>query len=141
MKRALLVLILMLACFSRSENADASGSNTVFLPVRLTDFKISLAKSDTYFNTSKLFDYLEYSQSRNVLVARVNAYLYRTTYYYTYWGYEMDLGFQSYETVTFKYYPKLGAIIGLTATEDLVVLLPEIITPSFGTGILKDHDK
>lgn len=140
MKRALLVLFLVLASFTRSENADASGSNTVFMPVRLSEFKISLAKSDSFFNTSKLFDYLEYSQSRNVLVARVNSYLYRTTYYYTYWGFEMDLGFQSYETVTFRYYPKLGAIIGVTSTEDLVVLLPEIKTPTFGTGILKDAD-
>lgn len=137
MKRLVLILILLLTTFAPSYKAEASGSNTVFLPVRLTDYKFTMAISDNYFNTSKLFDYLESSQNNTVMVARVNSYVYRTTYYYTYWGYDMDLGFQEYETVNFKYYPRFGAIMGLTSQSELVVLLPQVpALPTFGTGIL-----
>ncbi len=141
MKRFLLTLILLLAFVTPSFQADASGSNTVFLPVRLKDYKFTTAVTDTFFNNSKLYNYLENSQTRNVVVARVNSYIYRTTYYYTYWGYDMNLDFQSFETVTFRYYPRFGAVIGVTSNEDLVVLLPQVPSaPTFGTGILHDID-
>ena len=137
MKRLLLTLILLIAGLSPSYQADASGSNTVFLPVRLTDYKFTNAYSDDFFNTSTLYDYLETSQNNRVLVARVSSYVYRTAYYYTYWGYEMDLGFSGYETVTFKLYPNLGAILGVNANEDIIVLLPQVpSTPAIGTGVL-----
>ena len=139
MKRLLLILIFLLTSFAPSYKAEASGSNTVFLPVRLTDYKFTKAVSDNYFNTSELFNYLESSQNNTVMVARVNAYVYRMTYYYTYWGYDMDLGFQQYEIVNFKYYPRFGAILGLTSQSELVVLLPQVPSlPSIGTEILLD---
>lgn len=139
MKRLLLTLLLWIAIFAPNFRAEASGSNTVFLPIRLTDYRFTTALSDSYFNNSKLFNYLESSQSNVILVARVNTYIYRTAYFYTYWGYDMDLGFQEYETVKFQYYPRFRAIMGLTSASELVVLLPQVPSrPSFGTGILLD---
>lgn len=139
MKRFLLSLLLLFAAFSVHDRVEASGSNTVFLSVHANDYSFVKAVADEYFNNSTLYNYLETSQNAKVLVARVNPYVYRTTYYYTYWGYEMDLDFQQYETVSFKYYPSLGAILGMTSANELVVLLPKVPSlPPLGVGILHD---
>ncbi|MES2744609.1 MAG: hypothetical protein V4655_04240 [Bdellovibrionota bacterium] len=125
MKRFLLALMLLFATFTPSLSAEASGSNTVFMPVRATEFKLKPAYRDEAFNTSELFNYLESSQSNSIMVARVTPAVYRTAYYYTRWDYDVELAFTDYETIVFTYYPRLGAILGVSTDNDIVVLLPQ----------------
>lgn len=135
MKRLFLTLFLLMACL-QGNSANASGSNTVLFPVLFNDYIITQAVQDVSFNNSSLYNYLESAEGNHILVARVSSYLFRSTYYYTYWGYGVDLGFAQYETVTFHYYPTLKAILGMTSDNEIVVLLPQIPRPTaIGQGI------
>ncbi|RYZ54234.1 MAG: hypothetical protein EOP07_16340 [Proteobacteria bacterium] len=127
MKRLFLTLLLLSALF-QGKTADASGSNTVFFPVRFNDYIFMPAIQDVAFNNTTLYNYLESAEASKILVSRVSTYLYRSTYYYTYWGYDVELGFADYETVTFRYYASLGAILGKTSKNEIVVLLPPVVT-------------
>jgi hypothetical protein len=139
MKRFLLTLMILFATLAPSLPSEASGSNTVFMPVRATDYKFRPAYSDEFFNTSKLFNYLESSQSQRILVVRVSPNIYRTAYTYTSWGYKMELGFADYETISFSLYPSLNAILGLNSDDEIVVLLPQLSSvPGLGIGLLSD---
>ena len=137
MKR-LLLTFLLLCSFVPSNHASASGSNTVFLPVRFGDYIVTSAIHDTSFNSSKLFNSFESAQRNTMLVSRVSAYIYRTTYYYTYFGFNVDLGFDQYETVAFTYYPSLKAILGVTKNDELVILLPQVqLKPEMSQRIIR----
>lgn len=139
MKRLFLSLFLLFAAFSIDSKAQASGSNTVFISISPDDYTFASAVTDKWFNNTQLYNYLESSQKRQVMVARVNSYIYRTAYYWTNWGYDMSIGFQDFETVTFQYYPRFGAVLGRTSNEDIVVLLPHVtLATTIGTGILLD---
>jgi hypothetical protein len=127
MKRLFLVLLILSALF-QSKTANASGSNTVFIPVKFNDYIFIPAIQDVAFNNTTLYNYLETAEASKILVARVSSFLYRSTYYYTYWGYDVDLAFADYETVTFRYYSSLGAILGKTGKNEIVVLLPPVAT-------------
>ncbi|MBC7532826.1 MAG: hypothetical protein H7318_14735 [Oligoflexus sp.] len=136
MKRLFLTLFL-LAAFTQGSSAKASGSNTVLFPVRFNDYIITQAFQDISFNNSSLYNFLESAEGNNILIARVSPYIFRSTYYYTYWGYEVDLDFAQFETVTFEYYPMLKAILGKMKDNQIMVLLPQIPRPvAIGQGVL-----
>ncbi len=124
MKRLFLILLLLTAVL-QGKPADASGSNTVFLPVKYSDYSFITATQDKAFNNSTLYNFLE-SSTNTLWVSRVSSYIYRSTYYYTYWGYDVNLEFADREAVTFRYYSNLDAILGLTRNDEIVVLLPQI---------------
>jgi len=125
MKKLFLTLILLLAGVGQSNQADASGSNTVFLPVRYSDYNFTPALQDEDFNSSMLFNLLE-STNESIWVSRVTPFLYRQTYYYTALGYTVGLEFANFETINFRYYSNLNAILGLSSGNEIVVLLPPL---------------
>lgn len=122
-KFALAFLLLFSALSFQSQPADANGATVVFLKVRFQDYFITSAIRDKSFNTSKLFNVLE-SSVDDLFVARIDPYLYSWVTYYTTQGNDVELSFSGYENVIFRYYPSIRAIIGVTSTEEIIVLLP-----------------
>lgn len=124
MKKLILAILFLCGTFTvQSETAKASGATVVFLQVRFQDYIMTSAIRDKVFNSSKLYNVLE-SSERGLYVSRVDPYIYRLTAYYTSLGYDVELGFEKDESVTFHYYSVFNAIIGVTADEDIIVLLP-----------------
>ncbi len=119
MSKFFLVFILLFTALAPT-SGRSSGSNTVFLPVRYNQYVISDAIRDIPQN-SKLQDYLE-SIDDKVFVARINPSYYRYVAQYTVNGYEVALEFEGYETITFRYYSTVNAVLGFTAEGDLVIL-------------------
>ncbi|MBC7660915.1 MAG: hypothetical protein H7249_14560 [Chitinophagaceae bacterium] len=124
--KILLLTLTLLVCssFIGLNSAHASGSNTVFLPVHAVDYVITDALNDPTINSKAVFNYFESAEHNGMLVSRVSPSVYRTTYFYTFKGYKVNLDFDDFETVTFQYYPTLHAVIGVTVKDELVILLP-----------------
>jgi hypothetical protein len=126
MNKFILAFILLFTTFA-SREGHSSGSNTVFLPVRYNQYIISDAIRDIPQN-SKLQDYLE-SIEDDVYVARIHPSFYRYVAQYALSGYEVALEFEGYETVTFRYYSTVNAVLGFTSQGDLVILCAYSTTP------------
>ena len=128
MKKFILAILFFCGAFTvQSEPTKASGATVVFLQVRFPDYSMTSAIRDKIFNSSELFNVLESSQ-RGLYVSRVSPDVYRLVSYYTSLGYDFELRFEKDQNVTFRYYPQLKAIIGVTEDQEIIVLLP--ITPS-----------
>lgn len=129
-KYALAFLMLFSALSIQSNRAEANGATVVFLQVRFQDYLITSAIRDKAFNTSKLFNILE-SSADDLFVARLDPFLYRWVTYYTTLGNDVELGFAGYEDVVFRYYPSVRSIIGVTTSEEIIVLLPELTEETY----------
>ncbi len=119
MNKFILTFLLLCTSFGATKGWS-SGSNTVFLPVRYNQYVISDAIRDLPQN-SKLQDYLE-SIDDKVYVARIPASFYRYVAQYALNGNEIGLEFEGYETINFRYYASVNAVLGFTRNGDLVVL-------------------
>ncbi len=150
MKRFLLGFAFLLSgLLGQTSPAMASGSNTVLISVRPTDYDMMAAQKDKHFSKSQLYSYLESEQQdQEILVTHVSPYIYRaSTYYAVERGFDVELEFSGCEadsidvqTATFHYYEDLHAILGLTPSGELVVLLPRVPTPIFSpSGSLRPH--
>jgi hypothetical protein len=130
MIKSLLAFLLLFSALSYpSDRADANGATVVFLQVRASDYLITAASYDKSFTTSKLFDVFE-SSTDGLLIARIDPFLYRWITYYTSAGDDVSLKFQGYEEVVFRYYPSVRAILGVTSSDEVIVLLSEPATAS-----------
>ncbi len=128
MKKFALALLMIFGAMSlQSNRAAANGATVVFLQVRLQDYFLTAAIRDKQFNTSPLFDVLE-SSADSLYVARLDPYIYRWASYYAAQGNDVALEFDGYESVTFRYYPSVRAILGVGENNEIIVLLPEVTT-------------
>lgn len=126
MKKYALAFLILFSAFSvPSQPAEANGATVVFLKVRFQDYLIKSAIRDKAFNTTKLFNILE-SSADDLFVARIDPFLYRWVTYYTTQGSDVELGFAGFESVVFRYYPSVRAIIGVASTDEIIVLLSEL---------------
>jgi hypothetical protein len=119
MKHLILSFLLLFSTLSAT-SSWGSGSNTVFLPVRYNQYILSDAIRDLPVNP-KLADLLE-SYQEPIYVTRVHPSYYRYVAYYTVAGYEVAIDFEGFETINFRYYSSVNAIIGFTSTDNVVVL-------------------
>lgn len=126
MKKFALALTLLLSALSfNSQPAKANGATVVFKQIRFSEYFITPAVRDNAFNTSKLFNVLE-SSANDLYVARLDPVLYRWVSYYASQGDDVVLPFAGFEEITFRYFASWRSIIGVTADEEVLVLLPKL---------------
>ena len=119
MNRLILAILLLFSSLSTTQSW-ASGSNTVFLPVKSRQYYMLTASLENVGN-SQLQSYLERVQTR-VYVAQVTSSVFSTAAYYAVNGYDVSLDFEGLETITFRYYPSVDALIGFTSRDNPVIL-------------------
>ena len=120
MKKLILMILLVFAAVSGNQGW-ASGSNTVFLTVRIHQYCMSDTAHEVVVNP-KLYDYIESVQDR-VFIARISRRLYNHTQFLFKKNYDVKLGFEGFEPVLFQYYYALDAAIGFTASGSPIILL------------------
>lgn len=119
MKHLILSFLLLFSTLGAT-SSWGSGSNTVFLPVRYNQYILSDAIRDLPANP-KLADLLE-SYQEPIYVAQLHPTNYRYLSYYAIAGYEIAIKFEGFETIKFRYYASVNAIIGFTSNDNVVVL-------------------
>jgi hypothetical protein len=119
MNRLILVILLLFSSLSATQSW-ASGSNTVFLPVKSRQYYMVTAYPENIGNP-QLQSYVERVETR-VYVARVTESVWSTTAYYAVRGYDVRLDFEGLQTITFRYYAHLDALIGFTSYDNPVIL-------------------
>lgn len=119
MNRLILAILLLFSSLS-STQSWSSGSNTVFLPVKSQQYYMLTASVENVGN-AQLQSYLERVQTR-VYVALVSSSVFSTAAYYAVMGYDVSLDFEGLETITFRYYPSVDALIGFTTHDNPVIL-------------------
>ena len=119
MNRLMLAILLLFSSLSATQSW-ASGSNTVFLPVKSRQYFVSLASGENVGN-SQLQSYIERVQTR-VYVAGVSESVWAKAAYYAVNGYDVTLDFEGLESITFRYYPSVDALIGFTSSDNPVIL-------------------
>lgn len=119
MIRYILAILLVFSTFSATQSW-ASGSNTVFLPVKSRSYLMSDATSEVASNPQLRY-YIERVQTR-AYVARVGSALFNKAATYAVNGYDVQIDFEFYESIVFRYYPSVDAIIGFTSHDDLIIL-------------------
>ncbi len=120
MQKLILTVLLLFSGLTATQGWS-NGSKTVFLPVRLGQYMLS--DNLELAANPKLYDFVE-TVADNIFVALVQANSYKYVRYLALVGYEVDIEFEYYETVTFRYYSALDAIIGQDSKGDLIVLSP-----------------
>jgi hypothetical protein len=119
MNRLILSILLLFSSLS-STQSWSSGSNTVFLPVKSQQYYLLTASVENVGN-AELQSYIERVQTR-VYVALVSSPVFRTAAYCAGNGYDVRLDFEGLETITFRYYPRVDALIGFTSHNNPVIL-------------------
>ncbi len=119
MNRLILAILLLFSSISATQSW-ASGSNTVFLPVKSRQYYMSVASVENVGN-SELQSYIERVQTR-VYVARVSESVWSKAAYYAVHGYDVTLDFEGLESITFRYYPSVDALIGFSSYDNPVIL-------------------
>lgn len=119
MNRLILAILLLFSSISATQSW-ASGSNTVFLPVKSRQYHMSVASVENVGN-AQLQSYIERVQTR-VYVARVSESVWTKSAYYAVNGYDVALDFEGLESITFRYYPSVDALIGFTSYDNPVIL-------------------
>lgn len=126
MKKFALILSLLISALTiGSQPLSANGAVIIFKPIHFSDFFIQPAIHDTQFNTSNLYNVFE-SSADDLYVARLDPFLYRWVQYYIDQGDDVLLPFSGYGEVTFHYYKSIRAIMGITANDEIIILLPEL---------------
>ena len=120
MNRVILAILLLFSPLTSTESW-ASGSNTVFFPLKSRQYLMSAASHENLDNP-QLQSYLERVQT-NVYIARVNNAVYESAAYYALRGYDVLIDFEGLETITFQYYPSVDALIGFNSKQFPVILL------------------
>ncbi len=124
MKNLLLAIFIFCGSMAvQSQPVKASGATVVFLQVKFNDYLLTSAIRDKYFNSSKLYNYLETS-ANNLYVARINPLIFGSVTYYSARGFGVTIDFDQYQKVEFNYIASLKAMIGVTEDYDIIVLLP-----------------
>jgi hypothetical protein len=119
MNRLILAIFLLFSSLSAT-HSWASGSNTVFLPVKSRQYYMSLASVENVGN-AQLQSYIERVQTR-VYVARVSESVFAKAAYYAVNGFDVTLDFEGLESITFRYYPSVDALVGFSSTDNPVIL-------------------
>ncbi len=119
MNRLILAILILFSSLSATQSW-ASGSNTVFLPVKSRQYYVTDALLDLVVNP-RLYAYLESVQNQ-VYVARVSASVYNTAAHYMYLGYDVQIDFEGYEPIVFRYYSSVDAFVGFTSYGNPVIL-------------------
>lgn len=119
MQKFILTCLLLFSSLSATQ-AWSNGSNTVFLPVRHTQYALTNNIRELASNP-KLYEYVESFESK-IYVALVQPNYYKFVRLLTLASYKVEIEFEDYETVTFRYYPELDAIIGRDSSGNLIVL-------------------
>ncbi len=126
MKKVLLAILMTFGAIAfQSSRADASGATIVFLQVRVGDYILSHDIRDVETINYKLYNVLESSDSDSYVVANVDPAIYRYVYYYSSYGYDVELRMDQFEDITFHYYKNLSAIIGVGEDGKVIILLPK----------------
>lgn len=119
MNRLILAIFLLFSSISATQSW-ASGSNTVFFPVKSRQYYMSVASVENVGN-AQLQSYIERVEAR-VYVARVSESVWTKAAYYGVNGYDVTLDFEGLESITFRYYPSVDALIGFTSYDNPVIL-------------------
>ncbi|HYX35429.1 MAG TPA: hypothetical protein VE954_20220 [Oligoflexus sp.] len=119
MNRLILAIFLLFSSLSATQSW-ASGSNTVFLPVKSRQYYMMTASNENVGN-AQLQSYIERVEER-VYIAQLTESVFSTTAYYAMNGYDVRLDFEALESITFRYYASVDAIIGFTSYDNPVIL-------------------
>lgn len=119
MQKIILTCLLLFSSLGATKGWS-NGSKTVFLPVRHTQYTITDNIRELASNP-KLYEYVE-SVENKIYVAVVQPSYYKFVRLLTLSGYQVDVEFEDYQTVTFSHYDALDAIIGTDSVGNIIVL-------------------
>ncbi|MCX6129314.1 MAG: hypothetical protein NTX25_09670 [Proteobacteria bacterium] len=122
--KKIIILILFLFLGLPPQDGQASGSNTVFLPIKIRQYIMTDACPEL-LNNPELFDYLQHIQSP-VYIARIHAYLFDKALVNLHYGYDVQIAFEGFESILFSYYADVDTVVGFTANGSPVILLPSL---------------
>ncbi len=120
MIRLILAIFLLFSSFSATQSW-ASGSNTVFLPVKSRQYYMVNASRELALSP-QLQSYLERVETP-VYVVRVSSSVYNTIAQFAAKDYEVNVDFEGFDSVSFRYYESVDAIVGFTSYDYPVILI------------------
>jgi hypothetical protein len=120
MIRLILAIFLLFSSFSATQSW-ASGSNTVFLPVKSRQYHMVNASRELALNPL-LQSYLERIETP-VYVVSVSSSIYNTIAQFAAKDYEVNVDFEGFDSVSFRYYESVDAIVGFTSYDYPVIVI------------------